>query len=73
MIHRKSDAEIALMAEGGRVVARVLKRMEGVVKPGITTMQIENEAERMAKSLGVEPAFKGYSGYPAAICVSVNE
>jgi methionyl aminopeptidase len=73
MIYRKTASEIALMAEGGQVVARVLKKMEEVVKPGITTSQIEKEAEHLARSLGVVPAFKGYSGYPAAICVSVND
>jgi methionyl aminopeptidase len=61
------------MAEGGQIVARVLRRMKEVVKPGITTRQIEKEAERMARSFGIRPAFKGYSGYPAAICVSVND
>jgi methionyl aminopeptidase len=73
MVHRKSASEIALMAEGGKVVAKILKWMEDVVKPGITTRQIEKEAERLARSHGVIPAFKGYSGYPSAICVSVNE
>ncbi|UCG39625.1 MAG: type I methionyl aminopeptidase [bacterium] len=73
MIHRKSPPEIALMREGGAAVAKVLRRMEEVVKPGITTARIEEEADRMARSLGIAPAFKGYNGYPAAICVSVNE
>jgi len=73
MIHRKSDSEIAIMQEGGRYVARVLKRMKEVVKPGITTQAIAEEADRMAGSLNVVPAFKGYNGYPAVICVSVNE
>jgi len=44
-----------------------------VVRPGITTMDIANEADRMAQNLDVVPAFKGYNGYPAVICVSVNE
>jgi methionyl aminopeptidase len=73
MVYRKSASEIALMAEGGKIVAKVLKRMEEVVRPGITTGHIEKEAERLAKYHGVVPAFKGYSGYPSAICVSVNE
>ncbi|MDT8364948.1 MAG: type I methionyl aminopeptidase [bacterium] len=73
MIHRKSAAEIAIMQEGGRVVAKVLQRMKEVVRPGITTMDIEEEADHMARTLEVVPAFKGYNGYPAVICVSVNE
>jgi len=73
MIHRKSVSEIALMQEGGRSVAKVLQRMKEVVRPGITTMGIAEEADRMARVLNVVPAFKGYNGYPAVICVSVNE
>ena len=73
MIHRKSAAEIAIMQEGGRCVAKVLQRMKEVVKPGITTMDIAEEADRLARSLNVVPAFKGYNGYPAVICTSVNE
>ncbi len=73
MIHRKTAAEIAIMKEGGRCVAKVLKRMKEVVRPGITTMDIAREADRMGRALGIVPAFKGYNGYPAVICVSVNE
>jgi len=73
MIYRKTATEIATMQEGGRSVAMILERMKEVVKPGITTSMIEEEAERMAISLGVVPAFKGYNGYPSAICVSVND
>jgi methionyl aminopeptidase len=73
MIYRKTASEVDLMAEGGRVVGKILKRMEKVVKPGITTLQIEEEAQRLSDSYKIVPAFKGYHGYPAAICVSVNE
>ncbi|MGD8352873.1 MAG: type I methionyl aminopeptidase [Pseudomonadota bacterium] len=73
MIHRKSAAEIATMAKGGRMVAMILKRMREVVRPGITTMDIADETDAMARGLGIVPAFKGYNGYPAVICVSVNE
>ena len=73
MIHRKSVVEIAIMQEGGRCVAKVLERMKQVVKPGITTMDIEREADRISRELEIVPAFRGYNGYPACICVSVNE
>lgn len=73
MIHRKSAAEIAIMQESGNAVAKVLDRMRDVVKPGISTMDIAEEADSMARTLKVVPAFKGYNGYPAVICVSVNE
>lgn len=61
------------MHEGGRCVAKVLERMKEVVRPGITTMDIAQEADRKARELEIVPAFKGYNGYPAVICVSVNE
>lgn len=54
-------------------MAKILGRMKEVVRPGITTMEIAEEADRMARVLDVVPAFKGYNGYPAVICVSVNE
>lgn len=54
-------------------MAKVLQRMKEVVKPGITTMDIAEEADRLARALNVVPAFKGYNGYPAVICTSVNE
>lgn len=61
------------MREGGNAVARILERMRDVVKPGVPTSEIETEAEGLARSLGVVPAFKGYMGYPSSICVSINE
>lgn len=61
------------MQESGNAVAKVLDRMRDVVKPGISTMDIAEEADSMARTLKVVPAFKGYNGYPAVICVSVNE
>jgi methionyl aminopeptidase len=73
MIYRKTASEIAIMAEGGQIVGKILRIMKTVVKPGITTFQIEAEAQRLSEQFGIVPAFKGYSGYPAAICVSVNE
>lgn len=54
-------------------MAKVLQRMKEVVKPGITTMDIAEEADRLARALNIVPAFKGYNGYPAVICTSVNE
>ncbi len=69
----KTPAEIGIMAEGGRSVARLLKGMRSVVRPGITTAHISAQAERMARELGVGAVFRGYHGYPAPICVSVNE
>jgi len=72
MIHRKTADQISLMSEGGSAVARILERMKDVVKPGIPTSEIEKEADRMSRSLGIVAAFKGYQGYPSSICVSIN-
>lgn len=73
MIVLKTSSEIALIREAGQVVARTLEVLEGMVKPGITTGQLDEAAFEYIVSQGGEPAFKGYRGYPASICTSVNE
>ncbi len=73
MIELKSAREIDLMREAGRRVAILLQELEGMIAPGITTKALDEKAERLIRSLGGEPAFKGYRGYPACICTSVNE
>src|SRR5262245_13115841 len=75
MIIRKSRAEIEKMRAAGEIVARVLERLSAMVEPGITTRQLDREAERMIREAGAEPTFKGYGypAYPASICTSVNE
>jgi methionyl aminopeptidase len=69
----KSDAEIALMREAGRITAKVLNILTGSVKAGMRTEELDVIAERETKRLGAEPSFKGYRGYPASVCVSVND
>ena len=61
------------MKEGGRILGEILKKLSEEVKPGITTWSLEEKARQMTKETGTEPAFLGYNGYPAALCVSVNE
>ncbi|MBI2003446.1 MAG: type I methionyl aminopeptidase [Parcubacteria group bacterium] len=73
MIHIKSEEEIKIMKEGGRTLAEILKKLAEEVKPGITTWSLEEKARQMIRDAGVEPAFLGYRGYPAALCVSINE
>jgi methionyl aminopeptidase len=73
MIIRKSKAEIAKMHYAGQIVARVLRRLSSMVEPGITTRELDYEAERMIREAGAVPTFKGYHGYPASICASVND
>ncbi len=61
------------MRQAGRIVGGLLKLMEKEAKPGVTTKQLDVSAEAFIRSQGAEPAFKGYYGYPATICISVNE
>ncbi len=73
MIRLKSAREIELMRDSGKVAARVLQELEGLVAPGITTAELDKRAERIIREAGGEPAFLGYHGFPASICASVNE
>lgn len=73
MIYIKSDAEIAVMEKAGRIVAETLAKIEEVVKPGITTKELDRIAEEYIVSCGARPSFKGHYGYPATICSSINE
>jgi methionyl aminopeptidase len=73
MIIRKSKTEIEKMRAAGQIVARVLKRLSAMVEPGITTRDLDHEAERMIRDAGAYPTFKGYHGYTASICASVND
>lgn len=73
MIIRKSKTEIEKMRAAGLIVARVLERLEEIVEPGMTTRDLDREAERMIQGAGAYPTFKGYHGYPASICTSIND
>ena len=73
MIIRKSRLEIERMRVAGQIVGRVLKRLSEIVEPGITTLDLDHEAERMIVSAGAYPTFKGYNGYPRSICASIND
>ena len=73
MIELKTAQEIALMRRAGAMVAQVLQQLRSVVRPGMTTRDLDAEAERHLKKLGGRPAFKGYRGFPATLCASVNE
>lgn len=73
MIICKSEAELALMREAGRIVADTHRLMAKAVQPGITTKELDQIAEQYIRSQGAFPSFKGYNGFPASICASVNE
>jgi methionyl aminopeptidase len=73
MITLKSVREIDQMRKAGAIVAQILQDMAEAVAPGITTWDIDKLAESRIKELGAKPAFKGYHGFPACVCISVNE
>jgi methionyl aminopeptidase len=73
MIFLKSAAELELMRKAGAIVAQILEEMTGMVAPGISTGELDQFAERRTKELGAVPAFKGYHGFPASVCISVND
>jgi len=73
MILLKSPQEIARMEKANRIVAEVLEGIKELIRPGVETRELDEAAEEYCRRLGVEPAFKGYRGYPRSICVSVNE
>jgi methionyl aminopeptidase len=69
----KSSAEIERMRRANVLVADVLAELAAMVEPGVTTADLDAAAERLVRAAGAEPAFKGYRGYPATLCASVNE
>jgi methionyl aminopeptidase len=73
VISIKSDEEFRAMREAGRIVAEVLAWAQENVKAGMTTLDVDAEAERIIRARGATPEFKGYRGFPASICASINE
>ena len=69
----KSEREIECMREAGRLLAIVHKELENAIRPGISTLEIDTLGESVIRKLGCIPNFKNYGGYPASICVSVND
>jgi methionyl aminopeptidase len=72
-IEIKTPGQIAAMREAGLVVARTLRVLADAVRPGLTTADLDALAEAEIRAAGATPSFKGYHGYPATICTSVNE
>ncbi|RQD70197.1 MAG: type I methionyl aminopeptidase [Tindallia sp. MSAO_Bac2] len=72
MIFTRSEQEIMRMKRSGTIVAEVHELMRQHIKPGITTKELDELAENHIRSYGAEPAFKGYGGFPASICSSIN-
>lgn len=69
----KSGWEIQRMRDAGRILAEVHEQLAELVVPGITTLDIDRKGEELIRKAGCIPSFKGYEGYPASICVSVND
>ena len=72
MIIKKSPAEIDAMAAAGAVHTRTLKMLASKIRPGVTTKELDEAAEKFIRSQGATPAFKGYRGFPGSICASPN-
>jgi len=73
MIILKSEREIAAMREAGRLTALAHQEVAKAIAPGITTAELDHIAETFIRKMGGSPSFKGYLGYPASICASLNE
>ncbi len=73
MISVKSRHELEIMREAGRIVAMAHAQVKRVIAPGITTRELDDVVEQVIQRAGATPSFKGYQGFPAAICASVNE
>ncbi|MDD5948809.1 MAG: type I methionyl aminopeptidase [Lachnospiraceae bacterium] len=69
----KSQREIELMREAGRILCITHQELEKAIRPGMTTMEVDRIGEEIIRSYGCTPSFKNYEGYPASICVSVND
>ena len=72
MITLKSGSEIAKMREAGKVLASTMREVSKLIEPGVTLAKLNQLAERLIVEAGCLPSFKGYRGYPAASCISVN-
>ncbi len=73
MIVCKSPAQIERMRAANELVAGVLAELAATVAPGVTTAELDRQAEQLVRAAGAEPAFKGYRGYPNTLCASVND
>jgi len=73
MINVKSERELELIRENARLLAEILEQLIGEARAGVSTAALDRRAEELIHRVGAEPAFKGYQGYPATICTSLNE
>jgi methionyl aminopeptidase len=73
MILLKSLQEIAKMETANRIVAEILEGIKAIIRPGVETLELDEAAEEMCRRRKVQPAFKGYRGFPRSVCISINE
>jgi methionyl aminopeptidase len=73
MFNLKTDEEIELLRQSNLLVSATLATVASLMKPGVTTLEIDQLAESFIRDHGAEPGFKGYQGYPATLCISVND
>ena len=73
MIVLKTDREIGYMRDAGKIVGQTLLELKKAIVPGVTTLELDRIADQYIRHAGAIPAFKGYGGFPANICTSVNE
>ncbi len=73
MFHLKSEEEIKIMRKGGRLLAETMEEIKRRALPGVTTLSLNDHAQELILKKGGKPSFKGYKGFPAALCTSVNE
>ena len=73
MVNIKTEKEIQIMKEGGKVLGEILNKLADAVKPGMTTNDLEKLARELVLSYGVESSFLGFDGYPAFLCTSIND
>ena len=72
MIYTKSESEIKLMRAAGKLLHGVLSELREMIVPGVTTLEIDERAEKLIRGAGAVPSFKGYEGFPFSICASVD-
>ena len=73
MIHIRGASEIEKFSKSCRIVKDTLEMLEHWIKPGITSLELDNKAEEFIRSKGATPGFKGLYGYPATLCVSIDD
>ncbi|KKU37128.1 MAG: Methionine aminopeptidase [Candidatus Azambacteria bacterium GW2011_GWF2_46_32] len=69
----KKPGEIESLRKGGKILAEILEELTKIAGPGIATVELDRLAEELILKSGGQPSFKGYRGFPSALCISINE